>query len=141
MAVIPRSLARLVGITGDWWIRYRALPWRIRRGIRKRVWAGHAENDPRLMEITLGYAEWVSSRRAFRLRVLALTPIVLMLPIAWLLTGYNTATVVLVVVYVVVYGGIKVGFDKRRTGRAEDAAMFTRSTLRRHAGHVADTKR
>jgi hypothetical protein len=93
------------------------------------------------MEITLGYAEWVSSRRAFRLRVLALTPIVLMLPIAWLLTGYNTATVVLVVVYVVVYGGIKVGFDKRRTGRAEDAAMFTRSTLRRHAGHVADTKR
>lgn len=86
------------------------------------------------MQITLAYAEWVSTPRAFWFRLVAWLPISLIPAIGFIVIGRDTVTVVLALTYAFGMYVAKVGLETRRTPKARESANYTRSTLYRWAG-------
>lgn len=130
MLSVQRLWMRAAGISGDWWPRYRRLSRTQRAVLRKRVWDGRAETDPKLLPIATEFAAWSTGRRMVRFHRIALLLATLVFGFFLGLIIGGTAGVAVGAAFVVLYYGMQTWFDMRRTDRAAKAAAANQSALR-----------
>jgi hypothetical protein len=130
MLSVHRLWMRGCGISGDWWPQYRRLSRRQRVALRKRVWDGRAETDPKLLPIAAAFATWSTGARMVGFHRIALL-------LATLVFGFFLGLIIggipglaVGAAFVVLYYGSQSWFDMRRTDRARKAAALNQSALK-----------